>query len=381
MIFFMVFKELFHRWINTVLAVLGIVMAVAFFIAFFTLNNASKRETIRLTRDMGFNLRIIPKSTDMDAFWTSGFSEQTMPEEFVARFMSYKDFSYAHLTATLHKKIEWNGRNIILTGISSELEPSGRNKSPMSPVIKKNSAIVGWDLAHTFQLKKGDSLNIGNRKFFISQTLSETGSSDDIRIYLQLKDVQEIAQLPGQINEIMALNCLCMVDEDDDPLVVLRRQLDKVLPDAKVIMNKTIAHAREKQRLMMERYAAFAMPFVMVVCAVWIGVLFMLNVRERKTEIGVLHAVGFSGFKVFLLFAVRAVLIGIIGAILGFLAGNVLAMEYGPDIFRVTAKAIHIDYQFLFISLIAAPLFAVVAGFIPAMVALSQDPADILREE
>ena len=76
-------------------------------------------------------------------------------------------------------------------------------------------------------------------------------------------------------------------------------KLDKVLPDAKVIMNKTIAHAREKQRLMMERYAAFAMPFVMVVCAVWIGVLFMLNVRERKTEIGVLHAVGFSGFKVF----------------------------------------------------------------------------------
>ena len=65
-LFHLVFKEIrFRKW-NFFLSLLAVITAVALFSAFFTSGQASKRETTRLMRDMGFNLRIIPKDTDMD---------------------------------------------------------------------------------------------------------------------------------------------------------------------------------------------------------------------------------------------------------------------------------------------------------------------------
>ena len=78
MIIHLIAKEIIYRKFNFLLAVLGVSFAVAFFVFFFTANEASTRETIRLTRDMGYNLRIIPKDTDMNMFWTLGYSEYTM---------------------------------------------------------------------------------------------------------------------------------------------------------------------------------------------------------------------------------------------------------------------------------------------------------------
>ena len=128
MIIHLIAKEIIYRKFNFLLAVLGVSFAVAFFVFFFTANEASTRETIRLTRDMGYNLRIIPKDTDMNMFWTIGYSEYTMPENYVDRFLQFKDFSYAHLTATLQKKISWQNREIILTGIAPEIEPLGKEQ-------------------------------------------------------------------------------------------------------------------------------------------------------------------------------------------------------------------------------------------------------------
>ena len=79
-------KEILHRKLNFLLGVLAVLVTVALFIAFLTTAGAARRETTRITRDMGFNLRIIPKETDMDRFWAIGFSEKTMPEESIHRF-------------------------------------------------------------------------------------------------------------------------------------------------------------------------------------------------------------------------------------------------------------------------------------------------------
>jgi len=381
MIIHFILKEINHRKFNFILGCIAIVTAVALFVSFFTTSEASKRETIRLTRDMGFNLRVIPKATNMDQFWTTGFSARTMPEEYVFRFANRKDISYAHLTATLHKKITWRDMEVILTGIAAEIEPSGKEKSAMAFIMKPGTVIIGYEVASSLGLKKGDTINILGKKLTVDKTLSECGSDDDIRIYAQLGDVQEILNMAGKINEIKALNCLCLTDDKQDPLVVLREQLEQLLPEAKVVMNRTIAVARESQRLMLEKYFAFIMPFVVVVCAAWIGTLAMINVRERKQEIGILRAIGYGGGKIAALFVGKALSLGIIGAVLGFGIGTVLSLIYGPEIFKVTAKMVKPIYGLLAWSLIVAPLFAVLSTFIPTMIAITQDPALTLKDE
>jgi len=223
-------------------------------------------------------------------------------------------------------------------------------------------------------------IDLLGERFTVAKALSQTGSMDDIRIYGHLHDIQKILGLKGRINEIKALECVCYTLSPEEFRRTLHRQLAQLLPDAKVIELQSIALARRNQRWMIERYFSIVMPFVIVVCAVWIGALAMMNVRDRRYEIGIMRALGYGSSKIALLFLGRAIAIGLIGAALGFLVGTLLSLTLGPDIFKVTARMIKPIYGLLGWSLIAAPAFAALSSFIPAMVAVTQDPALTLRE-
>ncbi len=377
----LIYKEILHRKLNFTLATLAVTFAVAFFVSFFTSSEASNRETIRLTRDMGFNLRIIPRGTDMNKFWTNGYSELFMPEEYIDQFWEFKDFSFAHLTASLHKKIVWNNKEVLLTGIAPEIEPSGKKKTAMIFSIDPGTVYVGYELAKDMQIQQEDTIMINGSFFTVAKTLSESGSVDDIRIYGALPEFQELVGLDGRINEIMALNCLCISPDETDPLEILRCQLDQVLPEAEVIMNTSIANARERQRHMLEKYFSMITILVIFIIAIWIGTLAMINARGRKQEIGILQAIGHKWRNIAFLFIGRAVIIGIISAILGYFIGTLLALKFGPTVFMITAESIKPIYSILFWSIIAAPVFSAIATFIPTIYAILQDPAITLREE
>ena len=66
-------REIRYRKANFTLGLTAILLATALFVAFFSAGEASQRETTRLMRDMGFNLRVIPRETDMERFWITGF--------------------------------------------------------------------------------------------------------------------------------------------------------------------------------------------------------------------------------------------------------------------------------------------------------------------
>jgi putative ABC transport system permease protein len=378
----LILREITHGRINFILSLMGVTVAVSVFISFFTTGEASKRETTRLMRNIGFNLRIIPKETNMEKFWLNGFSDYTMPQRNVDELASHAGIAYAHLTATLQKKITWLDREVILTGIAPEISPPGTKKSPMFFSIEPGTIYVGFELARNFSYKPGDMVEIFKMPFKIIHILSESGSEDDIRIYGHLNDIQNLLNLENQINEIMALQCLCIVGGNNtNSIAVLRKQLAGILPDTKVIVLQSIAFARENQRLMSEKYFSFIMPFILIVCMVWVGVLALINVRERRPEIGILRALGYDSGKIAFLVLGKAVIIGIVGAAIGFSIGTFIALKFGTDIFKVTANMIKPEFNLLYWSIITAPVFTAIATFIPAMLAVTQDPADTLREE
>jgi putative ABC transport system permease protein len=377
MILKLIAKEIKFRKLNFILALVAVSFAVAFFVFFITLNEASKRETIRLTRDMGFNLRIIPKETDMNKFWARGYSEYTMPQDYVNRFWKFKDFSYAHLTATLNKEIIWREKDIILTGIAPEIDPAGR--ATMSFIIKPGQVYVGYELAKELHLKQSEIIDIHGEKFAIVKILSESGSNDDIRIYGLLSEFQKILNLEGEINEIMALNCLCISPDKGDPLIMLREQLEQVLPEARVVMNTKIANAREKQRYMLEEYFALISVCVVILIAAWLGVLTIINIKEREKEIGILNAIGHPRVKILGIFLGKALITGFLSAILGYLLGSFLAVKFGSMIFKITADSIKPMVSLLIWSIIVAPCFSALSSFIPAIKAVLKDPAVIIK--
>jgi len=376
----MIFKETLHRKMNFILSVLAVVMAITMYVAFYTTGLASKRETIRLMRDIGYNLRIIPKLADMNKFWTDGYTEQTMPQEYVNRFAFQNALSYNHLLAVLHKKIIIQNMEILLTGISQEVTPPDKGGSPMIFSISDRSVYLGYEVAKFFGLQKDNDIIIMGKKMKVEKCLSESGSDDDIRIYGNLNDIQDLLGMQGRINEIKALECLCH-DPSLDTRTVVREQLTELIPDAKVIQISSIANAREEQRLMMDKYFTYILVLVIVLCGALVGILSLMNVRERKSEIGILRALGYKSGKISILFLGKSIYVGAFGAFFGFVLGTIVALLFGKNLFPVTANSIQPIFDLLIISIIVAPVFTAISGFIPAMFAVAQEPADTLREE
>jgi putative ABC transport system permease protein len=374
----MLVKEIAHRKLNFLLGFVSVVAAVALLVAVLTMSGASQRETTRLMRDMGFNIMIVPKSTDMADFWSEDFGKEEMPEDYVHKLADLKALMIRHLVATLQKKVTWRDRKVLLTGVLPEVPQKWADKKPpMGFRIPRGKVYVGFELARGLSIREGDAVNILGKDFVVERCLQESGSKDDIRIYGHLHDVQDALGKPGKINVIEALECRCKGER----LPNIRKSIAMALPDTIVLERGSIAVARAETRKMVDKYASFLIPTVFLICAVWVGLLALSNVRERRQEIGILRAVGFRSGRIAALFLGRAVLLGLIGAGAGFLLGTGLALRFGPLIFKVTSAKIIPMIGLLGWSLVGAAALCAVAAYLPTVVAITQDPAVTLREE
>ncbi|MCX5644256.1 MAG: FtsX-like permease family protein [Phycisphaerae bacterium] len=376
----MIFKEIWHRKVNFLLAVLAATTAVAFLVAFFTASKASERETARLMLSMGYNLHVIAKDADVGVFLMTGLADKTMPEAYVGKLAAQNSISYNHLLATLERKMKWRGVEVILTGLAPEVCPPGQQKQAMTFRVEPGTAYVGHHIAEVLAVQKGDTVDVNGKALRVERCLAEAGGLDDMRIQCSLRDAQEILGLPGRITQIKAVDCLCF--EKGDPVTTLRKEIGSILPETQVLQVKSLANARAKQRQMIRNVFAVMLPFVIMACGVWIGVLAIMNVRDRRPEIGLLRALGYDTVQVMLLFLGKALLVGLFGAAAGFLLGTELGLRFGPRVFEITAQAMLRPESSLFVlACILAPLFAMAASLVPTVIAVTYDPATTLREE
>lgn len=376
----LILREALHRRLTTGLVLLALIATVALPIAIFLSGEASKRETIRLMRELGYNLRIIPKDTDMPAFWARGYSEGRLPQTCVQRFLDRPDLSYNHLIATLTRRIDWDGTSTLVTGIANEVAPRGKEKPSMIFTVAPGTLHVGHAVAAGLGLKRGQTVSLREESFRVETILSEKGDIDDGRVYCCLADAQRILQLPAEVNEIKALECHCQ-DPTIDTLPKLRKELESLIPEGQVLRERDIAVTRKRQRRMASRQASMFVSIVLGASAIWIAMLFALNVYQRRPEIGTLRALGYRSGTIAGLFLGKAALLGVFGAIVGFALGTALMHFFGPSIFATAPGQVRTEWLLLPAVLIAAPLFGMFTALVPTLAAVMHDPAVILRED
>ncbi len=377
-----ILREIGFRKLNALFSLLGLGLAVTVVMASQLLAEADERETRRVTRDMGFNLRLIPSETDLGQFYRDGFSRHAMDVVTLDRLATQltNNVSFNHLVGSLRREYTINGQDILLVGLSETYVAPGQGKKPMGFVIKKGMIHIGSEVARAQEKKKGDTMHVGVRRFTVANDPIETGTPDDITIFARLEDAQVVLGLVGKINEIEAIDCLCLT-ADQDPLAILRKEIGDILPEVQVVQKRTLADARAKQRQTREKVNAVVLPSVLVASAVWVALLAVINVRDRRQEIGILRALGKGGGRIAGLFLGKAVLLGLVSALLGVAFGTWVVLEFGPSLFPVTKKALQANWPLAAQLVVVTPVFAAFASFIPAMLAVSHDPAETLRED
>ena len=375
----LILEEAIYRKTQSLLIVLAVVVATALPVAFFTTGKAAARETTRVMRNLGYNLRIVPRDTDMVTYWTDGFAHGRLPEDAVQRFAQRGDLSYNHLLALLVERVELSGEDVLLTGISGEVSPATKQGSSMIFEVAPNELHLGYEVARRLGLEPGATLDWKGREFTVAANLSQTGTLDDVRVWSSLRDAQALLGESGQVNEIQALECYCALPGVDN-LALLREQLSEVVPEGEVLRMEAMAEAREQQRRLSEDFLGLVMPWVVLGGGIGIALLIAINVRERRKEIGVLRALGHGSGSIALLFVGKAASLGVLGAILGFALGEWMAIDLAPEIFPETGGGIVVEPFVFCWALLGAPLLAVLASLPPVLLAVSTDPALCLSE-
>ncbi|MCF6311068.1 MAG: hypothetical protein L3J39_01325 [Verrucomicrobiales bacterium] len=421
----LILREIVHRKTNFFLAMLGAALAVVCVLATlaamrsYDLNSDliiakmeadTQKEMKKLEDDirktmkgLGFNIYIFPKDQDMSEVYEQGYASKTMPEEYATKLANSKIVTVNHLLPSLTQKLEWpeKKRTVILIGVRGEVPLAHRDpKSPLIDPVKKGELVLGYELHRSLGLKEGDELVFKGKKFKLGKAHPERGTKDDITMWMNLSECQELLDKKGRINAIQALECNCATL---DRLGEIRAELMQILPDtqitetgstalaraesrtkAKATAKKQIASAkahRQQASAERERFAGILLPIVLLFSMAWVAMLAFMNVRERVTEIGVMRAIGVKAQIILTAFLSRAVLAGFLGAVVGLL---IFALSY----FLVKARFFHdlamgevISINECILLLVVAPILAAVSAWLPSLMAAQKDPADVLRHD
>lgn len=380
----LILKEILFRKLNFALIFFPVVIATAGCIMMLTVSNAAYKEINRQMRDLGTNLIIVPKSMNTADYFRNGFTNDTLPEDYITKLSKAKVFTVQHLMGTIYKPIDINGKSAIINGtmVAAQIAHGGK-KPPMGTKIDDGKIYCGFAIANQLNLEKGKTLTIKNKDFIVEKIYRSKGNNEDVMIYMNLKEAQLLFDMPKQVNVILALQCQTDCTEFsqiENKLKEIKNELAPLVPEADFIEKSNIADIRETTRTTVQNFNNFILPLIFAVSLIWIALIFINNVKERKQEIGILRAIGANSSQISSLFLGKAAFIGVLGGIAGFYLGNLLAITWGPKIFQLTATKIEFNSIFLLYAVLIAPTVCILSSYLPAFLAVQQDPAEVLRE-
>ncbi|QLG29202.1 ABC transporter permease [Halorarum halophilum] len=115
----------------------------------------------------------------------------------------------------------------------------------------------------------------------------------------------------------------------------------------------------------------------LVVGAIGIANIMLVSVTERTREIGIMKAVGFQNRDILQLFLVEAVILGLLGSVVGIVVG-ILGGYVATDVLDLPLM---FPLEWAGIAVVVGILVGVVAGLYPAWTGARTDPIEALRYE
>ncbi len=379
---------------------------------------AKLQDTVRKQMlTLGFNILILPKEVDMAKLHLDGSITATMPYSYAEKLSNSNIVTVNHLLPSVTKRVRWTEQelDVVINGTRGEIPIMHRAlKQPMLDAVAPGQMVVGATIQQSLKLELGQKVTLLGREFTISKIQPERGSIDDMSLWIDLATAQELLGMQNLIHAILALECECSGDRISD----IRREIAEILPGTQVIERYSQALTRAEARSESKRAAeeALAMakteglatldrdrnqrmailkqqqalnsvvePTVIVLTCCILAALAFHNFRQRKSEIGLMRALGLGSTSILSAFLGKAVLVGSLGGFIGVIVGTgiiivrIMGMHPSVSVIEIwnaaslTGTAIWIPILMI--------LLTVVASWLAAFQAIRQDAAIVLQGE
>jgi putative ABC transport system permease protein len=376
------FNNLNRRKGKMIFLVLGLFIGIATIVTLLSITESMSRDIEDRLDQFGANIVMVPKSENLSLSYggvsMGGVNYKTVEFD-EARIPDIRTIENSKNLGLVAPKIlgltSIKGKNVLLMGVDFESELALKNWWQFEgiPPAQPNELLIGSQTASTYKLGVGDSLVLGEKEFTVTSILKPTGATEDGIIIGDLHAFQKVLGKEGKVS-MVEIAAFCR----DCPITELVLQIAEKFPDAKVTALRQAVMSKMQSIEMFKSFSYGIAVLVIFIGSLLVFVTMMGSVNERTREIGIFRAIGFRRGHVMQIILLEAMVVGLVGGILGYLGGNTIAFTAMPLVIKDGAFA-GFNYSLGGLAVLLSIALSLIASLYPAQKASKLDPSEALR--
>ena len=265
-----------------------------------------------------------------------------------------------------------------------------------------DASLIGTTVARKLGLTPGDTFEVTYEKKpgdFVKRSLTvvgivSTGGFEDNQLFVNLSTAQSLLRLEGKTDRVqvsaltMPDNALAhkdrskMTPEEYDrwycsPYVSsIAYQIGTAIPNSQAKAIRQITQSEGKMLSKIQMLLWLITASALFAAALGVMSTMTTTVMERRSEVGLLKAIGAENSRIATLFWSESTVIGMIGGTLGYGLGVLFAQAIGQTVFGTTITP---EWIVIPLALIVAVFISIFGSLLPIRQAMRFEPATVLH--
>ena len=375
--------NIMRRKAKMLFLVLGLIIGISTVVTLISITESMTKDIEERLNQFGANIIMVPKSENLSLSYGGvdvggvNYEVKEFDQKNLVNIRKIKNSKNLGIIAPkVLGPVIVKGKKVLLMGVIFEEELALKTwwfKKAGAFPQKKDEVILGSQVAALLGIFVGETIDLSGRQFKVATVLSPTGASEDNAIIAELGESQKVLNKEGKISmvEIAAFCQGCPISE-------MTLQIAEKFPNGKVTAMKQAVMSKMQSIELFKSFSLGVSILVIFIGSLLVLVTMMGSVNERTREIGIFRAIGFRRGHVMQIILLEALLLGIIGGIIGFVLGNLTAYGIIPIVMKDGVFA-GINSSLGIISLLMAVGLSLLASLYPAYKASNMDPSEALR--
>lgn len=370
-------RNLLRRKTRSILTLLGISVGISAIVALISISSSLETQVMGIFNDYRIDVIVQAKGVSSPKKSIIPLSEI----DNLAQIEGIEGLSGVIMGSTLIGSSELPGVNpAIAVGVSSIHNLSSKLDIIEGRLLEpgKNEIVLGSNLARELECRAGGEVLINERDFTVAGIVSSGSSIFDAAALLDISDALIILKIDNYVN--MALIRTSGIGQ-------IKKIIQKINKKFPRLSAYRLGEFIGQNRLLntVKSYTRMIAIMILIISSIVIMNTLVLAVSERKKEIGILMAVGWSRFMVMKTIIAESIMVCFAGGILGAFLGMLLLW-----IFYHNSRALGMVWMqvpvFITLGMMLKTIgLSIILGFVsslyPAILASKRFPIEALRSE